>query len=260
MDFACQRSALAELAMLAKSDRHSIMIEGPAGCGKSYLALQFAKLIGVSDFHIVEPTVQAIRDTIDGCYQVGNRVVLCVENLDKGVAAASYTILKFLEEPASNIYIVITCRNMNRVPDTIISRSVCVNAAPPIESDIDEYAKNKDLSKFNQVCGSTLWRCVRTFGDADAVLHMNDAQLGYFDTFQKLVSFREPISSTSWALQHYSDNSETPIELVIRYVMEICPSQTIQRAGISCLSDISAGRIASHAAVARFVLDCKYLA
>lgn len=259
MDFACQKAALDELKMLAESGRHSIMIEGPAGCGKSYLALQFAKMLGVTDFQTVEPTVQAIRDTIDGCFQVGNPVVLCIENLDRGVASASYTILKFLEEPASNIYIVITCRNMNRVPDTIISRSVCVNAAPPIEADIDTYARSKDLAKFNQVCGSILWKCVRTFGDADTVLHMTDAQLAYFDGLQKLVGFRESISSTSWALQHYADNSETPIELVIRYVMEICNSHTIKHAGIACLSDITAGRIASHAAVARFVLDCKYL-
>ena len=259
MKFACQDAALVQHNMLADSDRHSVLIEGPAGCGKTYLAMQYAKMLNVPDFQCVDPTVQAIKDTVDSSFQIGNRVVICIENLDKGVAAASYAILKFLEEPASNIYIVVTCRNANRIPDTIISRSVAVTAAPPIESDIDEYAKSKDFAKFHQVSGSVLWRCVRTFGDADTVLHMNDTQIGYFEGLQQYISFKDSISSISWALQHYSDNTDTPIELVIRYIMEICPSATIKKAGISCLSDISAGRIASHAAVARFILDCKYL-
>lgn len=259
MIFACQKAPLAQLELYASSHRHSILIEGPPGCGKTYMALQYAKMLGVADFHIVDPTVQAIRDAIDECYKVDTDVVLCIENLDKGVASASYTILKFLEEPTSNIYIVVTCRNMNRVPDTIISRSVSVNAAPPIDTDIDTYAKSKDAKKFDEISGSLLWRCVRTFGDADIVMHLNSAQLEYFQSLQSLAKFRDPVSQTSWALQHYSDNSETPIELVIRYLMEICDSATVKSAGISCLSDISAGRVAAHAAVARFVLDCKYL-
>lgn len=259
MNFTCQRAPLAQLQMYAASNRHSILIDGPAGCGKTYMALQYAKLLGVSDFHLVEPTVQGIRDAIEECYKVNNPVVLCVENLDKGVLGAAYTILKFLEEPASNIYIVVTCRNVNRVPDTIISRSVSVNVAPPISSDIDEYAQSKDPKKFQEVCGSLLWRCVRTFGDSDTVMHLNSSQLDYFRALSDIAKFRDPISQTAWTLQHYSDNSETPIELVIRYLMEICESPTVRSAGISCLSDISAGRVAAHAAVARFVLDCKYL-
>lgn len=259
MIFACQKAPLEQLQLYAASNRHSVLIEGPVGCGKTYMALQYAKMLDVVDFHVVEPTVQAIRDAIDECFKVDTPVVLCVENLDRGVPGASYTILKFLEEPASNIYIVVTCRNVNKVPDTIISRSVSVNAAPPIDSDIDLYARSKDVKKYNEISGALIWRCVRTFSDADIVLSMNASQLEYFRNLQDVAKFRDPISQTSWALQHYTDNTETPIELVIRYLMEICNSVTVRRAGISCLSDIAAGRVASHAAVAKFVLDCKYL-
>ena len=259
MIFACQKAPLEQLQLYSNSSRHSVLIEGPAGCGKTYMALQYAKMLGVSDFHVVDPTVQAIRDSIDECFKVDTPVVLCIENLDRGVAGASYTILKFLEEPASNIYIVVTCRNVNKVPDTIISRSVSVNAAPPIDADIDLYARSKDGKKYNEISGSLIWRCVRTFGDADVVLSMNANQLEYFRALQDLARFRDPVSQTSWTLQHYPDNTETPIELVIRYLMEICNSTTVKKSGIACLSDISAGRVAAHAAVAKFVLDCKYL-
>ena len=123
MNFVSQNTPTLQLMDLANSRHHSILIEGPQGCGKTYLAKQYAAMLNVSDFEVVKCSVDTIRDAIDETCKIKNDVVICLENLDDGVLSASYTILKFLEEPLPNVYIVVTCRNLKKVPDTIISRS-----------------------------------------------------------------------------------------------------------------------------------------
>ena len=65
MDFLCQSECIDQLQNLVKSDRHSLLISGPAGCGKSYLANQFAKFLGIEDFQLIMPKVLDIRQAID---------------------------------------------------------------------------------------------------------------------------------------------------------------------------------------------------
>ena len=114
-----------------------------------------------------------------------NKVVICVENLDCGVVSASYTLLKFLEEPLPNVYIVITCRNVKHVPDTIISRSAVVNTCPPVDIDISSYSLSKNPARFKELQNTLIWRCVRTFKDAETVLNMTSSQLSYFQNLKK---------------------------------------------------------------------------
>ena len=258
MNFTCQQAAISDLSSLAERRRHSVLIEGVEGSGKTYLAQHYAKLLDISDVQIVEPNVQSIKSTIEACYKIDNEVVLCIENLDTGVAAVSYALLKFLEEPNPNIYIVVTCRNINRVPDTIISRSVCVLTSPPIDSDIAIYASNKDNTKFTELRTRHIWSCIRTFKDVDIVLSMTSQQIEYFNSLSSMMGFKDTVSNMMWKLGHYPDNSETPIEIVIRYIVELSDSSHIRQAGIQCLSDLSNSRIASHAVLAKFLFECKY--
>lgn len=258
MKFLCQESALSELQSLANNDRHSVLIEGPEGSGKSYLAKQYASMLFVSDFQEILPKVDIIKDTIDTCLKMNTPIVLCIENLDTGVPAASYALLKFLEEPLPNVYIVITCRNVKHVPDTIISRCAVVVTSPPVDIDVSSYSLSKNPDKFKLVQHSILWRCVRTFKDADTVLNMTDANLEYFKSLDSLSKFNDSVSNIVWSIGHYPDNTETPVDLVIRYIMEILNTAHIRKAGIACIRDITQGRIASHACLAKFVFEAKY--
>lgn len=258
MNFICQNICMDQLQEFAKSKRHSILIEGIEGSGKTYLAKQYAYMINVPDFQIVEPTVCSVRVAIEECSKLDTPIVLCIENLDKGLAAASYALLKFLEEPASNIYIVVTCRSINKIPDTIISRSVCVSTAPPIDVDIIEYAKNRNLERYEELCNHTLWKCVNTFKLADIVLNMSNNQISYFDSFYEMLRFKDCVSNIVWKLGHYDDNTETPIDLVIRFIISITDDAHIKQCGMDCIHDILLGRIATHAVLSKFVLECKY--
>lgn len=259
MIFTCQSNSIEELKLLASKDRHSVLIEGAPGCGKTYLARQYASLLDVRDFNIVPAKVNDIRDTIDLCSQLENTIVLCIENLDKGVLSSSYTLLKALEEPAPNIYIVITCQSINRVPDTIVSRSTVVSVSPPTDKDLDLFARSVNADKYLKWYQTPIWRCARTFSDASKILSLQDDQINYILQLAEICPFRDSVSNIVWKLGHFEDKSETPIEIVIRYLMEILKSHHAQICGIECISDLALGRIAQHAVLAKFVFECKYV-
>ena len=157
-----QQQALIDLTQLAEQRKQAVVISGAYAVGKTYLAREYGKLLGIPDFTVIEPKVNDIKSTIDSLIQLDTPIVLCVENLDLGVAAASYTLLKFLEEPKSNIYIVITCRNISQIPDTILSRAILVSVPNILSADIDAYAKTK-----NSV-SSIVWK-MQKFPDGSAV-------------------------------------------------------------------------------------------
>lgn len=258
MDLKFQSEAIEELNQLANSDRHSLLIEGPAGCGKTYLAKQYGKYVGFNDFVLVQPTVQSIRDALDASFNLSNPVLFCIENLDMGVAAASFTLLKFLEEPTSNVYIVVTCRNRFKLPDTIISRSTCVSVSAPIPSCIDDYAEIKDAVKFRSLSTLSVWKGVRNLSDVDYVYRLTTDQVYYFEELKNALNFKDPISNIMWKLGHYSDNTATDILFVLNYLMGVNNNKRVHRYLIECIRDITLSRIASHAVLAKFLLECKY--
>lgn len=259
IEYQCQQNCLELLQAYAAADRHSILIDGPLGCGKTTCAKQYASMLGVSEFCIVQSAIQDIRDTISECYKITSPVVLCIENLDLGVVGASYALLKFLEEPISNVYIVVTCQNIYEVPDTIVSRSVVASISPPIVSDINKYAKYLDSYKFDKLSRSPLWRCISAFSDVNIIYELDANKLNYFSTLSEILDYKKSVSDIVWKLGHFEDKSATPIELVIRYIMEISKTSHVVQSGIACIKDLRSKRIASHAALARFVFELKYI-
>ena len=259
MDLKCQAATISELRKIAERGHHSLLIDGCGGCGKTYLASLYAKFLGIADFQIVQPTVQEVRQSIDTCLSISTPIVLCIENIDLGVLGASYTLLKFLEEPKSTVFIVVTCRNLQRVPDTIVSRSVCVSACPPIDSDLDLYAKAVNAAVYQKRMNSLLWKCVRTLTEVNQFLLMTDEQVNYIEEFRTKISFKDPVGWISWTLSKFPDGHDIPLELSIRAVMELNRTNTyIQRCGIQCIQDISSNRVSTNAAVSKFLFECKY--
>ena len=253
-----QREALEQLQTLANSNRQSVLIVGPSGSGKSYLAQQYANMLSISDYGTVEPKVSEIREALDSCNNITNPLMLEIKNLDIGVAAASYTILKSLEEPAPNMYLVITCRNIDQIPDTIISRSALINIGPPTDDDIDAYGAEKDRLKFSNIASRLVWQCVRSFSEADAALEMTPDEIEYYESLSEVCKFKDSVSNIVWKLGHYDSNKECNVELAIRSVAELMHKPVITKAAIDCIRDLNRGRIAQHAVLAKFVFTAKY--
>lgn len=258
MDARSQKSALQQLKQFAERDVHSIVVEGPEGSGKTFVAKEFARFVNISDFVTVSPKVAELKQMMNTCIDLGTPVVLCIENLDSGVLGASYSLLKFLEEPLPFVYVIVTCRNVENIPDTIISRCPVATVATPHISDLETYAKTRNVSAYNNISNLPIWKCARTFKDVDTILGFKDDQLLYFQTLPTVLNFRDSVSNLMWKLGHFDDNSEAPTILAIRYLVEISESLHVKAAGIQCISELSKSRIAAHAIIAKFIFECKY--
>ena len=260
MIFTNQKHPLDRLRTLADANRHSIIIDGPAGCGKSYLAKQFAGMVGIEDFVSIPSTVQAVRDAVEECYRSSASVVICIENLDTGSPGASHALLKFLEEPSDSVYVIVTCRSLSKVADTILSRSASVSMNPPSRQDILDYFRSKDEGRFNKISSlyGRLMSSVSSFTEADQLLRTSDSNIEYLNNIQTKLNKSDPVNTIVWSLGHYEDNSETPILFLLRHIANLYAGTRIADHAVGCADDILQSRIASHAAIARFVLDYKY--
>lgn len=258
MDLQSQAFVLTKLSQLAEADKHSILIEGPVGCGKSFFAKKYADMLDVTDFVNVLPTVNNIRESLNYGYVTTDKVVFCIENLDSGVLAASYALLKFLEEPTMNVYIVVTCRNRYKIPDTILSRSVIVSAPSVAKSDIDEFAQIRYPMIYNNIKDTDLWDAVKTLNDVSYVCSLSDDKRSYIMNLKDSINFNDSILSLSWKLSHFPDNSEVDIEFLVNFVVVTSRSDRVKRYGIKCLEELSNTSVAKYATFSKFLFECKY--
>lgn len=264
MDFTCQKEAIEQLKESAENEHHSLMIEGISGSGKTYLACLYSRYIHVDNVQIVKNAVTDIRDAINLCWVMDEPVLLCIENLDQGVKAASYTLLKFLEEPKSNVYIVVTCRDRTLVPDTILSRSVCITINNPTELDLDAYANRKNSMLLHQIKHTNIYRCARSFSDIDTLFAMSPANMKYLQSaLESALNLKESVNSIVWKITHFEDGSEMPLSFVLRYLMMLKPAtvhdlKSYRRKIIDCMNDLERGSIGTHAVVSKFAMDLKY--
>lgn len=258
MNFLCQRGALDNLQNLAISRCHSVLISGPTSCGKTYLSRKYQEMLGIDSFIKAEPNVSNFRDILDDMTSIDTDVIICVENLDKGNPAAAQVLLKNLEEPSDHVYFVITCRNIKRVPDTIISRSVCVTTNPPTDDDILNYGILQDATKLETFRDKRIWKCVSSFEDVDILFRMSSENLTYFENIPALLNKQKTISDMQWALSHYEDNSPLPVTFAIRYIMYSTNDIYLKNICLDCLNSLCIGRVGSAAILAKFILEFKY--
>lgn len=257
MVFQCQQQALANLMQVSGADRHSIIISGHSGSGKTYLVKEWARMLNISDVAVVNPTVNELRSVIDTLTDSRAPAVMCIENLDEGVVSAAYPLLKFLEECPNYLYVAVTCTNIRNIPDTIISRCIVVDVAMPTSSDISQFASSINLEQFQLVESKKIWKCVKSFTDVKDVLNMDSNKLAYFESLSNVVGFKDSVSSISWTLQHYPDNSPSPIVIVIRYLMQLLSPNQIPTC-LECLEDLQSNRMSTNAIVSKLIFDLKY--
>lgn len=258
MNLLCQQEALANLKQLAEHKQHGVLIVGPAGCGKTYLAKAYANLLKIPDFYIVNPVMGDLKTMLESSLESNNPQVLCIENLDSGVLQASYPLLKLIEDCPSHIYIVVTCCNFYAIPDTIPSRCALVTVNQPTPSDIEQYAKSVDPANFDTVSKQRIWSCVKGFADADTVLKFTPEQIKYFASLNTILSFKDSISNIAWKLAHFEDKTDTPIILVFRYLMLIINTEYGKKTCVDCLNDLAANNLSKNAVISKFVLENKY--
>lgn len=258
MELTNQTSALSSLEQYAKADRHTILISGVKGCGKTYIAQQYAKLLKTNDFYIVNPKIEEIREIMDSAYMQAHKVVVCIENLETGVVGVSNAILKFIEEPSENLYIVVTCRNPKMILDTIHSRCASIHLSHISSEDLREYA-----SKVSKIDISTIskdvWKCINTPSDIDLVTKYTESQIAYIKAIPELVGSSLSVSTMIWKISNFSDNTPTNLEFIVKYLMLNTTSPIAFEACHKCLQALDLGRISSHAILAKLCFSLKYI-
>ena len=258
MNFQCQTESIANLKLLAEHNQHGVLIVGAPGSGKTHLAKQYAKILGITDFYIINPVISDLKTMIDSCVSEGNKIVICIENLDEGVLQASYPLLKVIEDCPSYMYIVVTCNNMFSIPDTIPSRCALVTINPPTKSDIEQYAKSVDPTAYDFVSRHRVWGCVKGFTDVDMALKFTLEHLKYYNNIANILSSKDSVSNISWKFQHYDDNSETQVSFVLRYLLDFLHGYK-KKVCIDCLNDLADNRMSKNAIVSKLVFELKYV-
>lgn len=135
-----------------KSLHHALLFSGPVGIGKHKLAetlafdmlckhptpegacgqcqsCQLRQAGNHPDYHVLESDKQLGVDTIrsgitklSGTAQMGGSKVLIIPQADSMTEAAANALLKTLEEPTNNTYLLLISDSLNRLMPTILSR------------------------------------------------------------------------------------------------------------------------------------------
>lgn len=256
----CQKNAINDIEKFKESRKHSILISGCSGSGKTYCANYYASMLRIYDCVYVLPTVTSIKESITQCYEIDSDVVVVIENLDQGVLAAQYALLKFLEEPRSNVYVVVTCINVAKILDTIISRCVCTTVASPGYQDLLDYAEDhyQHTLEYERIVDENICSLCKGFSDVDIICNLSEEQFKYVTSTMQLLDSKYSVSSIAWKLQHFEDSSETPIQMMMRFVLNNIDSRYMIERALECLNELSSSRISKNACVSKFVLEYKY--
>ncbi len=252
-----QADAMITLKQLARSKCHSIIITGSAGCGKSYLARQYSHMTGCADIIYVDPKMGDVRDVMYNT-ESGSSFTVCIENIESGVNAVSQAILKYVESPKQNVFVVITCRRLDLVPETIRSRCQAVTVRPISKDDLFTYAKSTYPDSFQKFVGKQdIWDAVSSIHDIDWLSALQDKQLDYLETTYSSAVSAQSVAGILWKIQNFSDGEKIDPEFALKLLMSSAKSPKIKDAFRRCIDDMSM-RIPYHAALANAIMTIKY--
>ena len=194
------------LSLAAQEKNHAIMIEGERGCGKRTLTRKMAaamlcsartqdglpcgKCIGCMKVEAgTHPDITVIDNgskmiTVDEIRKIRTaagirpneadvRLFIICDGQNMNVQAQN-ALLKVLEEPPGQVRFIITCDNMNRLLETIVSRTVPVKIGGFSEEKcvgiLKQHFPEENTDKLMELCRmfeGNVGRCMEILGDGE---------------------------------------------------------------------------------------------
>ena len=125
-----------------KFPRTSLLI-GERGCGKHLLSQYVADKLNIPLIDISNKISLATIEEISGCSEI--RVYsISTSDLDE---RKQNIILKFLEEPMENAYIILLCENVNYLLNTIVNRCYAITCDKYTETELLQFLDKDNLSE-----------------------------------------------------------------------------------------------------------------
>ena len=116
------------------------IIQGSKGSGKKELANYFAEKMNLPKMYF-EPNIDGVRDMITMAYTQNYPILMVLPDCDKLSIAGQNSLLKIIEEPPKNTYIIVTTNSDILLP-TIKSRGNTILMEDYTVEELTEFAKD----------------------------------------------------------------------------------------------------------------------
>lgn len=130
---------------------HAYLLHGPRGTGKTTIARIIAKVLGTSQGDIYEldaasnrgiDEVRSIRDGVSTLPFDSKYKIYILDEVHMFTKEAWNALLKTIEEPPHHVIFILATTDINKVPETIISRCQCFSFKKPSDTILSGVIKN----------------------------------------------------------------------------------------------------------------------
>lgn len=263
MKMLVQNESMKKLQIAANADFHSLIIAGSPGCGKTYLANQYSKLLNIKNVNYIESSISDVKNIMFDVYHQTDKMLFIIENLDTGLVQVSYALLKLMEEPPDSVYIIVTCRNIDKIPDTLISRSYVIHMQPMGTMELSKYMQDNYQNLYRLVIKYELMPCIKSISDIKQLNEYDESKIRYLSDLylhlHNILTSKRLLRSTtvyslSWKLTRFEDNSTIPVKLMFQILLcRFYNYPDICRIILDCVSDLESGRIAEYIVLQKFL-------
>ena len=225
---------------------HAQLISGEDGIGKSILAEILGKLILNGDLNreyvdIINyrPSkasfgVDDVREIIDEVNKKpfeGDKKVIIIHQGNKLTIQAQNALLKTIEEPPTEVYIIILCESLELILDTIKSRCEIYKLTPLTKDELYKYIaiKGYDYSEEEKASAIAIsegipGRIDRYFSDTE----LQELRDKIVDLILHLInSEKEAILEKEEQLVSYKQNKEEVINLLSSFIRDILVNKEV---------------------------------
>lgn len=155
---------------------HSLLLEGEKGAGKHLLCNYIQTHLALE---LLDITDQLNFETINECY-IRTQPYIYVIDTTKMSIKQQNVILKFLEEPLTNAYIILLCTNRYNLLPTIINRCIVWKLQPYSKDVLQQFIPEQNNEQ--------LLALARTPGQVKALMSINiQEEVAYIDKIFNMI-------------------------------------------------------------------------